>query len=98
MTNATLSAKSENLQIKLSLNNGLNDIWCFLIEEYKGLDKASIVKLALNNLAKQNYKKRYIDYDEPNHQELLLQASKTFNVSSKFSDDDINGSSDFWFE
>ncbi len=43
---------NRNIQIKLSLDKGLQNVWSFLAEEYEGLDKAGIVRLALNNLAK----------------------------------------------
>lgn len=43
---------THNLQIKLSLDKGLKNVWDFLTEEYEGLDKSGIVRLALNNLAK----------------------------------------------
>ncbi len=46
------STQNRNIQIKLSLDRGLQNVWSFLAEEYEGLDKAGIVRLALNNLAK----------------------------------------------
>ncbi|CAN5172311.1 hypothetical protein BH09PAT1_BH09PAT1_1710 [soil metagenome] len=44
--------KAQNLQFKLSLNEGLANIWSYLTQEYEGLDKASIIRLALTTLAK----------------------------------------------
>lgn len=41
-----------SLQMKLSLDQGLQNVWNYLSDEYEGLDKASIVRLALTNLAK----------------------------------------------
>ena len=43
---------SQNLQVKLSLDEGLKKTWRLLEQEYQALDKASIVRLALNNLVK----------------------------------------------
>ena len=96
MTHATINQRQEsNIQVKLSLDSGLADIWMYLIEEYKGLDKASIMRLALNNLAKQNYKGEKAkpessNSNEPTNEELMLQASRVFNVSSKSDPDDFN--------
>lgn len=47
------SSNSQNLQIKLSLDQGLKKTWQLLAQEYQALDKASIIRLALNNLAKE---------------------------------------------
>lgn len=47
-----MKAANQNLQIKLSMDEGLQNVWNFLIHEYEGLDKSGIVRLALNNLAK----------------------------------------------
>ena len=43
---------TQTIQVKLSLDEGLKNIWNQLTEEYQGLDKSGIVRLALNNLAK----------------------------------------------
>lgn len=43
---------TQNLQVKLALDPGLQKIWSFLTEEYMGVDKAGIIRLALNNLVK----------------------------------------------
>lgn len=43
---------TQALQVKLSMDKGLKNVWDYLSEEYKGLDKSGIVRLALNNLAK----------------------------------------------
>ncbi|MBA3724496.1 MAG: hypothetical protein H0W89_06475 [Candidatus Levybacteria bacterium] len=43
---------NQNLQVKLTLDEGLKNVWNFLTREYEGLDKSGIVRLALNNLAK----------------------------------------------
>lgn len=47
-----MSSQTQNLQIKLSLDEGLQNVWKYLSQEYQGLDKASIVRLALSTLAK----------------------------------------------
>lgn len=47
-----MKAANQNLQIKLSLDEGLQNVWNFLTHEYEGLDKSGIVRLALSNLAK----------------------------------------------
>lgn len=47
-----MKAANQNLQIKLSMDEGLQNVWNFLTHEYEGLDKSGIVRLALNNLAK----------------------------------------------
>lgn len=44
---------TQTFQIKLSLDEGLKRTWDVLKNEYVALDKASIVRLALNNLAKE---------------------------------------------
>lgn len=41
-----------NLQFKLSLDQGLFEVWNYLQREYKGLDKTGIVRLALSSLFK----------------------------------------------
>ncbi len=43
---------TQNLQVKLTLDQGLQNVWNFLNEEYEGLNKAAIIRLALDNLAK----------------------------------------------
>lgn len=43
---------TQNLQVKLSFDSGLQNIWNYLNQEYEGLDKAGIIRLALNNLMK----------------------------------------------
>lgn len=50
---------SSNLQFKLSLDEGLSDIWVYLKKEYQGLDKAGIVRLALNSLFKEAKRSQY---------------------------------------
>jgi len=40
------------IQVKLSLNQGLEETWNMLSKEYKELDKSGIIRLALHNLAK----------------------------------------------
>lgn len=49
----------QNLQIKLSFDEGLKNIWGYLTREYQGLDKTSIIRLALNNLAKITKNQQY---------------------------------------
>ena len=44
---------SQTFQIKLALDEGLKKTLETLTREYEALDKASIVRLALNNLAKE---------------------------------------------
>ncbi|MEK7597902.1 MAG: hypothetical protein AAB441_04625 [Patescibacteria group bacterium] len=55
MSNGTTS----NLQLKLSLDQGLTDVWGYLKKEYQGLDKSSIVRLALNTLFKETKRSQY---------------------------------------
>lgn len=55
MNNGTTS----NLQLKLSLDEGLTDIWGYLKKEYQGMDKSSIVRLALNTLFKETKRSQY---------------------------------------
>ena len=45
--------KRENIQVKLALDEGLEKTWKTLTDEYSALDKPGIIRLALNNLAKQ---------------------------------------------
>jgi hypothetical protein len=47
-----MKASSQTIQVKLTLDEGLRNIWDTLSKEYEGLDKSGIVRLALNNLAK----------------------------------------------
>ena len=53
---------NRNLQVKLSLDEGLKKTWLLLERKYQALDKASIVRLALNNLAKRSTTKEYKEY------------------------------------
>ncbi len=46
------NANTPTIQVKLSLDEGLKNVWGVLTKEYQGLDKSGIVRLALNNLAK----------------------------------------------
>jgi len=55
MNNGTTS----NLQLKLSLDEGLTNIWGYLKKEYQGMDKSSIVRLALNTLLKETKRSQY---------------------------------------
>lgn len=48
-----MSNSIQSLQIKLAFDEGLQKTWDTLTQEYEALDKASIVRLALNTLAKQ---------------------------------------------
>ncbi len=50
---------TSNLQLKLSLDQGLTDVWGYLKKEYQGLDKSSIVRLALNTLFKETKRSQY---------------------------------------
>ena len=47
---------ADSLQIKLSMDKGLKTTWDYLSDRYGALDKASIIRLALNELAKEAYK------------------------------------------
>lgn len=47
-----------NLQFKLSLDQGLFEVWNYLQREYKGLDKTGIVRLALSSLFKETKNKQ----------------------------------------
>lgn len=46
------TTNTQTIQVKLSLDEGLKNVWGTLTREYQGLDKSGIVRLALNNLAK----------------------------------------------
>jgi hypothetical protein len=89
MTNFTTKSEPTNLQIKLSFDEGLQKMWSILLKEYEGLDKASIIRLAINHLAKHaEYKfalKKY-EYDDsdPDLKEL------TINNANLISADEIN--------
>lgn len=41
---------ADTLQIKLSMDEGLKNTWDYLSTRYDALDKASIIRLALNEL------------------------------------------------
>ncbi|MBI4226540.1 hypothetical protein HY612_05515 [Candidatus Roizmanbacteria bacterium] len=60
-----------SLQIKLALDAGLKKTWLQLKQEYQALDKASIIRLALNNLAKQSTTKEYKEYLDNSLDEIL---------------------------
>lgn len=47
------------IQLRLSMDKGLENIWKYLTRQYEGLDKASIIRLALNTLAKETKKTEY---------------------------------------
>ncbi|MDO8610534.1 MAG: hypothetical protein Q7R95_08365 [bacterium] len=55
-----MKTMSQSIQMRLSLDEGLKNIWNYLAKEYKGLDKASIVRLALNTLAKTTRKQELL--------------------------------------
>ena len=55
---------SDNLQVKLSFDEGLKNAWSYLIREYEGLDKASIIRLALNTLVKTTRKQQTVPSDQ----------------------------------
>ncbi|OGK25021.1 hypothetical protein A3A46_04325 [Candidatus Roizmanbacteria bacterium RIFCSPLOWO2_01_FULL_37_13] len=61
----------QSLQIKLALDEGLKKTWLQLKQEYQALDKASIVRLALNNLAKRSTTKEYKKYLDNSLDEIL---------------------------
>ena len=52
--------KTQSLQFKLSLDEGLKNMWSYLKKEYEGLDKASIIRLALNNLVKTTKRQQFV--------------------------------------
>jgi hypothetical protein len=58
------SMSSQTLQVKLSLDAGLKHVWEQLLVEYEGLDKAGIIRLALNSLVKTLPQKRYTNMTE----------------------------------
>lgn len=56
------STTNRNLQINLALDEGLNNAWNILRKEYEALDKPAIIRLAINNLAK-DVKTKNIQFD-----------------------------------
>jgi hypothetical protein len=52
---------AQSLQIKLSMDKGLKSTWEYLTKEYEALDKASIMRLALNSLVKESKRKYTVD-------------------------------------
>jgi len=68
---------SQTFQIKLALDEGLKKTLETLTREYEALDKASIVRLALNNLAKEVKKPTKTEEDE------LFQYFDTLSKSDK---------------
>lgn len=48
---------TQTIQVKLALNERLKNVWNYLLREYEALDKSDIIKLALNNLAKESRKR-----------------------------------------
>lgn len=63
------NSSSQTFQIKLAFDEGLRRTWDKLTHEYEALDKASIVRLALNTLAKQIQKPK--PYTEEEEKELF---------------------------
>lgn len=55
-----MKISSQSIQMRLSLDEGLKNVWNYLAKEYEGLDKASIVRLALNTLAKTTRKQELL--------------------------------------
>ena len=51
-----MQKSKENLQVKLALDEGLKKTWEFLQKEYPALEKSSLIRLALNNLADEKRK------------------------------------------
>jgi len=82
------TTNSQNLQIKLSLDQGLKKTWYLLKKEYEALDKASIVRLALNNLAKQSTAKEYKEYLDNSLDEILeeIESRKEGMTEQEFFD------------
>lgn len=82
------TSDSRNLQIKLSLDEGLKKTWVYLKKEYEALDKASIVRLALNNLAKQSTAKEYKEYLDNSLEEILdeIESREDGMTEQEFSD------------
>ena len=54
-----LDQRLRQVQLKLSLDEGLTNIWGYLKKEYQGMDKSSIVRLALNTLFKETKRSQY---------------------------------------
>ena len=52
-----LHMSTQTLQIKLALDEGLKKTWSYLQSQYEALDKASIIRLAINTLARQEKQK-----------------------------------------
>ncbi|MDP4011621.1 MAG: hypothetical protein Q8P72_05355 [Candidatus Roizmanbacteria bacterium] len=51
----------DTLQVKLSMDEGLRNVWGNLQNRYKALGKSGIIRLALNNLSEKLEKNKY-DY------------------------------------
>ena len=56
------TSNSRNLQINLALDEGLSNAWNIVRKEYEALDKPAIIRLAINNLAKE-VKNQNIQFD-----------------------------------
>ncbi len=70
-----MKISAQSIQLRLSLDEGLKNVWSYLSHEYEGLDKASIVRLALNTLAKTTKKQELLTTD--NVLELLEKLKTT---------------------
>ena len=53
------TANPQTLQFRLSLDQRLKNTWGYLMREYQTLDKAEIIKLALNSLEKETKRLEY---------------------------------------
>lgn len=69
---------ADTLQIKLSMDPGLKAEWDFLLSRYNGLDKASIVRLALNELS---YKEKKSDDKKFNSMSEIMDEIDRVNVN-----------------
>ena len=70
---------SQNLQVKLAFDEGLKKTWALLENRYEALDKASIIRLALNALAKLSTQKEYGDYLDKSMDELITEVETREN-------------------
>ena len=56
------TVNAQTLQFRLSLDQRLKNTWTYLMQTYQTLDKAEIIKLALNSLEKEAKRSEYKMY------------------------------------
>lgn len=75
---------NKTIQTKLALDEGLEQTWNFLQKEFPALDKSSIIRLALNNLAKETKRTNSV-----NQVANIINESKSEYNSDKITEEEV---------